>query len=291
MRKREDAGFTLIELLVVIAIIAILAAMLMPALENAREQARRIKCIGQLRQMTQGTIMFALDHDDQTPGRNGRWKGRWNTAVASVPSMNSLWDEDYGYLADREMMRCPSRDTARYTNDNRYLEQKLWNSGWSSYDGTGLSGQYDGGRYIVHLSRHHNEAPLFVDYVLAPWHEGDQPSHSPYAWAHQINHYDNGRGEAAGGNAAYPDGRVEWRKGWTTEEGWSPGACPWKMRVPAPDWVFEPPYTTRSQNDGYLGLCDLHTCAGHYWRRADSTWYYFKDASAESALRGTAIPD
>ena len=109
-RRKAATCFTLIELLVVIAIIAILAAMLMPALQQARETSRRISCVSNMKQLASANAMYVMANNDISASAYGTVSGYYpkvfyreylgrNLKLFICPSMprndsNSIYDKD-----------------------------------------------------------------------------------------------------------------------------------------------------------------------------------------------------
>ena len=97
-------GFTLIELLVVIAIIAILAAILFPAFAKARESARRISCVSNMKQIGSGIIQYTQEYDEKLPPAEGNGNFVWPVLVKP-------------YVQDSAIYKCPSNSSIAFMDN------------------------------------------------------------------------------------------------------------------------------------------------------------------------------
>ncbi len=150
MLGRNRNAFTLIELLVVIAVIAVLMAILMPALQRTKEAAKTIKCQANLRNLTTAWYTYATDNDDKLCGSwnyNGSnwgqssdwapWEVNGNTAVSDY--LNATIQERYEgimkgvlypYTKNVASYHCPSDDSAG-DNFRSYSMPDSLNGWWS----------------------------------------------------------------------------------------------------------------------------------------------------------------
>ncbi len=148
--QKGRKGFTLIELLVVIAIIAILAAMLLPALSRAREQARRSACISNLKQLGIALLMYAQDWGGWFPYYNFDDAAKWsshpgystgfitskpNTSLALLTGQVDPSTADFEtarYVTDAKLFICPGSATDKPYSVPGALYRAVRTDSWES---------------------------------------------------------------------------------------------------------------------------------------------------------------
>ena len=109
--KRKE--FTLIELLVVIAIIAILAAMLMPALSQAREKAKSMRCLSNLKQIVTASKMYADNHDGYYLRASNNYLNLTSVCWGNVLKLMN-------YLPNKHVFRCDSGAAEAQVDDSSF---------------------------------------------------------------------------------------------------------------------------------------------------------------------------